>query len=416
MKKIILFFICCMVIAHSGIAADHTTNPKDYTIDMREYVDWNTAPYNSIVQVAILEGGHCTGTMTTGKKILTAAHCGKSLEAAGQMRFINHLRTIYKAEKFITGEGVANSRDWSIISVKDPNNQTPSIRISSHLSGDADVKTVGFGGMKILSDKEIQQVRKAYVKYLDNSEGFDMSSRISRFIAFFNSELDVYAYYADTDYIKFKNSDEYKAVSDIFLSDANNLKSSNCNVSFNSSNILSASKCQNWGGDSGGPMLYKDESGTWNLVGINVTGFYQISNNKNDHAAAGKTVAVSAFRNAYIDFNRNAVQVNPYYKRLFEAGKYSDAISEIKKELNDTNDSATKYLLWSYAATCYAQLGDRAKDDGAFGVATVNYQSALANLKLLPDGAKIKPSENLTKQQRINIISGKLSASQANRR
>lgn len=254
MKKYIIISLL-LFIPSLAMAADHCTNPKEYTVDRRCYVtdaQKKEKPYNAVVALIDYYGPYCTGTIVKDKDdkhyLYTAKHCTGDendlvlselqikLQDGRKLKVTKKDTGIYniKHDVFLKG-------DWAIYQLGTSN--VPSVEITDKKSiglgpftYDYDARVVGYGSLKIMSDREISDFKQKYTKYLkDKNKNLDIITGLrgggintenSYVINFIQSELK---YFVD-----------YHA-----------LKVSNCKYSSNGK----LTNCQTWPGNSGGPIF-----------------------------------------------------------------------------------------------------------------------------------------------------------------
>lgn len=265
MKKYIIISLL-LFVPFISMAADHCTNPNEFTVDKRCYVtdkQKKEKPYNAVVALVDKYGVYCTGTIVKERGRLylyTAKHCTGDendlvrsklqikLQDGRELKVTENNTGNYniKHDVFIKG-------DWAIYQLGISN--VPSVEITDKKSigfgpftYDYDARVVGYGVLKIMSDREISDFKQEYIKYLKDknknlgiisglrSGGIDTSN--SYVINFINSEFNYW----------------------ISLVSDDALKVSNCKYSSNGK----LTNCQSWGGNSGGPIL--DDKNT--IMGI----------------------------------------------------------------------------------------------------------------------------------------------------
>lgn len=256
------------------MAADHCTNPKEYTVDKRCYVtdeQKKEKPYNAVVALVDESGPYCTGTIVKGKDgkpyLYTAKHCtndGKDLVSSTlRIKLQNGIKLdVYKNNvgnyEFESEEN--KKGDWAVYSIK--KTDVPTVEKTTKIYiGLApydipyDAKVVGYGALEIMSDKEISEFRNRYIKYLKDkknveAQGTEESYGFSDGGIYYNNAYVQDFVYSNTTYWK--------------TSDYRKLKVSVCKY-------LSTGRekgCQTWGGNSGGPIFDSDNK----IMGIHTRG------------------------------------------------------------------------------------------------------------------------------------------------
>ena len=179
----------CLCSNDKGFIADDTDGA--FTIDLRRNIgasQWkNETPYKYILKMYVhgdggVEMPHCTANMVGGK-IVTARHCliKKGSGAKGLYYFKTADGMELSARVVASGnwnEGAIRSDgDWAVLDVVDGagkqvvmNSGTELVKVLQ--SGKyADAILPGFGGLKVMSDEEIQRLQKAFAYYLQTMGG-----------------------------------------------------------------------------------------------------------------------------------------------------------------------------------------------------------------------------------------------------
>ncbi len=259
MKKYIITSLLFFIPLVAG-ADDHCTKPNEYTIDKRCYVteeQKTQRPYNAVVLALGVDddggGGNCTGTIVKEGDyyyVYTAKHCVLAKEQKKKYGFdaadeidimLQDNRKFRVKRSYIPfGEDLAIYRFYdadksaieknAIAKTNKTNNPSPNPDLD--YPGYAGVRVVGHGILKIMSDKEISDFKKAYEEYL-----LKQGKRI---------EGDRDGLYVNLDILNEKWPD--------LTNDYYNLKESVCDYYI----IYGTYDCQGWKGNSGGPILDSD--------------------------------------------------------------------------------------------------------------------------------------------------------------
>lgn len=311
-------------------AGDHCTDPDKYTIDKRCYVtdeQKKEKPYNAVV--ALVDGSwiYCTGTIAKWNKgltnkdfsgladdfyLFTAKHCTDNDKDGYPDRELRiKLQNGNKFDVLLVGAGDYNivddynfDGDWAVYRlpvdlIKDASGQYHVNMISaeniekkiSWVYADADgqqdgraVNSVGYGKLKIMSDKEIEMFKKRYLGYLKNrgvtvtdEDALDYGLMDNDAVNYYNGNVS-----------GFINSFIRSSYNDVMFNN-DELKISNCLFGSN------GGKCQGWGGNSGGPAF--DDNNR--LVGVHTRGYYVVGGEK--HGRNSKDITVG---NIYREMNR----------------------------------------------------------------------------------------------------------------
>ena len=212
MKKVWSAFLLIAMLP-INLLADACTNPDEYTIDRRCYVDgatWAKEPYKHVLKMGDRTGDPwCTANMVAGR-IVTAKHCvlDKDLNNVkftafdGTEIYVDPMAesgSYYTEKQVIDGEEVKEEYnfegDWAVLTPKSvyqkfvTDNSIYNVNgglgpLGSSLAGAAfnvDFAVIGFGALKIMSDKEIKNFRRAYVDFLyDNGLYDDTEDKIHK--------------------------------------------------------------------------------------------------------------------------------------------------------------------------------------------------------------------------------------------
>ena len=224
---------------------DRRTNPGEYTIDPREYIDWGNGscppPYDKLLLMNM--GSICTAEYIAPNIILTAQHCvvdnNNDIVAGRKIKYLDCKgntvwasiksygdNAIYKGEYNKWGNHSVPV-DWALLSVDDPKFYSSAMFGLKDVTGQHDitVDNAGWGAMPILSDKQIQELRQSFTEFV-----------------------------AESRYADFNQFDE------LFINtwDGYNLKAhKDCTLrtyfQYGEKQSFHSSTCYTWGGNSGGP-------------------------------------------------------------------------------------------------------------------------------------------------------------------
>ena len=321
-KLLFLSFLLCMPMV--AVAADHCTNPDEYTVDRRCYVtDEQKAqkPFNSVV--ALIDGGgiYCTGTVVTpGTRyspffsyntpnqipvIVTDKHCidrnhdgqpdqrVKIMLQNGQKLDVNLLKT----GNYNILDSTNDDGDWAVYQLPpvyyatymQENLDSVYASFSSGLYSGVNVSVIGYGFLKIMSDAEIEEFRQRYIDYLTEN---NLSVPEKR------DEFSYKTDYSQTGMLSDGGVDMGHDPLNDFLITEYIKDSSYINDTFSSEYALKVSKCkylgrdddlcQTWGGNSGGGYFNNQDDILCILTkGKNIIGGFS-------HAAATKCVVPDA--------------------------------------------------------------------------------------------------------------------------
>ena len=310
MKKIIMAslfaFMPSVSMAAESMVTDHCTNPTEYTVDKRCYVtdaQKRTKPYNAVVALVDDETGYvyCTGTIVKDKNgnpyLYTAKHC----VADGLGIVADPITVRTQSDIKITADdpktggfdtvakGRDRSEDWAIYSIPSAH-QIASTNLTDKEGHwwdvaqlyNYDARVIGYGALKIMSDKEILNYKIKYLRYLRDEKGITATGNESQYG--FDGEGGVYAYYGDysgpyvVNFFDYLIDNDHEYYKEVFQN--KKLKVSSCGFSASGQSV----GCQIWGGNSGGGVFDKEG----NLMGI-LAGYTATIGGEN-HAAASSGI------------------------------------------------------------------------------------------------------------------------------
>lgn len=311
MYKKLSLFLCCF-ITFASFANDHCTNPKEYTVDKRCYVtdaQKKTKPYNAVVGLVGDRGNYCTGTIIEDSGelyVITASHCTTNRDndfnvtPQQSINIVTQNGAQMKSYCRYYGTGVDDKgiNDWALYSIDLalqniplPAQNIPYVKKSELSEVPEHAIQIGYGALRIMSDKEIRAFKEEYKNKLlnviydqyysdsdikaDDYYGFTEDGGVSVFTKDFHL----------TNFIDVMND----LMEDFHLvNDNNNLKMSQC----------ISSSCQIWHGDSGSGVF--DKNG--NIIEISISGLDQIGGKRHAKSLARTVVAdrTNFFKNPYI--------------------------------------------------------------------------------------------------------------------
>lgn len=296
MKKIFVSLLFFLFLSPS-LAKDACTNPSEYTVDKRCYVtdqQKKQKPYNAVAELLDDKDGwvFCSGTIVKADDdnlyLYTAKHCviNDSNIAVGKLKIKlqnGQVLTVSKditgnfySEKDTTDDGQTKSRDynlsgdWAVYKVPDGIKNIDFVKMADKRKWDVgslsdyyNAKIIGYGALKIMSDKEIKDFKQKYVRYLkDNGIDLEKQSKssqksfgiidgavdvkkqhVKKFIEYLKEKEDIYCYNLFYD-------EELKVTSCKYYSDGRSLG------------------CQTWKGDSGAG-IFNDKG---NIMGLHTRG------------------------------------------------------------------------------------------------------------------------------------------------
>lgn len=231
---------------------DKKTNSNEYTIDQREYVAWGNGlcppPYDRLLRMDM--ASICTAEYIAPNIILTAQHCvvddNNDIIVGRKIKYLDCKgNTVWASIKSYGDNAIYKGKfnrwgehsvpvDWALLSVDNPEFYSSAMFGLEDVSGQHDitVDNAGWGAMPILSDKQIQELRKSFTEFAAEQNGF-------------------------ADFYKFD---------ELFIDtwDGDNLKAhKNCTLhtyfKYDNKQDFHSSTCYTWGGNSGGPYYVNNK-------------------------------------------------------------------------------------------------------------------------------------------------------------
>lgn len=270
MGKIPYYFVGLILPIYSAVAAP---------IDPREYVDWNSPEYTAFVKMCTSDGTFCTGQFVSPSIVLTNAHCAVVCNSAAchittsngavyPVKYIDGKEYVFR----IFDDDTDTSLDFAFFKVTDAQFKSDSYFTMDNQYYTGDVFNAGFGTLRILSDDEIQQIRKTYVEILRQEDFAEMQKYspntsyqdFQRMQAFNNIDATYNARPLSKSYFQ-KIDDRLAAdgITPVFQDKENFKVQKNCKI-LKSDAINLRHTCRTAPGNSGGGLV----APSGNLVGI----------------------------------------------------------------------------------------------------------------------------------------------------
>lgn len=265
------------------------------TIDKRQYVNWNTYPYNVYVRICSYSG--CgTGEFITPRHILTNKHvaecCGINGASECSVSISDGTKKYAKVVetggglsdcKFVRDKHSNTGKDWSIIEILDTNFYHTYFTITSTITGNG-FSRAGFGGLKVLTNDDVKNIKIAYEKWLKKVFPYNFMNRKEVASLGANLEYGNYSIYDGMVSDGYKSTVTYQTFLDEFkrltgkdfyanyLHDSSRLKFiSPCGIKKVTSQSITHT-CDGWHGDSGSAILSGSQ-----IVGLDNRGFSYVS-------------------------------------------------------------------------------------------------------------------------------------------
>lgn len=228
---------------------------QNYTIDRRCYItdeQKKEFPYNAIVRV-VSDTGHCTGTLVKDNAdnlyVYTAAHCMPDTNAPLTIKLQDG--TTFSATPKWNGVGSVK-QDVAILEVTSENTKSlPAVKMGQFNSADH-FNVVGYGGLAILSDRMIHEIKQNYANHIGVTKD-ELESKpeiMERFIKFLEKDFGYVIIFGDADNLKGSFDCSLRPLADV--------------VKGKSSSSGREIDCQTSKGVSGGPVFDKNN----NLVAV----------------------------------------------------------------------------------------------------------------------------------------------------
>ena len=325
-------FALCLFVMIAPIvacAADHCTNPDEYTIDKRCYVtdeQKKEKPFSA--SVALIDKlaydshtftmRYCSGTIikrygltikNTGYFVYTAKHCVSddrqnvrnqiSIETQNGQEFTAEL---VKVGDYIEEDSATYHGDWAIYRLLPNDVQSNSVFSISKEVGDSytqikgmvgkqysDARVIGYGSLPIVSDAEIEDFRTRYLKFLED-QGIDVANADETQL----NDYGVYNHFISVSKEHNKLMSKFNKVTEwhTFVNTVDKeLKISYCSYSDTMGNHDNMDSCQIWQGNSGGGIFDNDG----NLIGIVTRGYSMVGDAPDVYAVGGGNVDFKRF-------------------------------------------------------------------------------------------------------------------------
>gem|GEM_PF-2694778 len=148
-------------------------------IDPREYVNWNSAPYNKIVSFSNYE---CTAQYVSKDIIITAAHCLRRYRDVYQIETSDGRKSTATLEKHSGDWKDCRQSDWAFLRIQDPvafaNDNIFKISVNERPS---QMENAGFGWMRVLSDDDLFKLKELYIEKRTEDLRLNFDNMIDRF-------------------------------------------------------------------------------------------------------------------------------------------------------------------------------------------------------------------------------------------
>lgn len=272
MNRLIIFLLCCLFFPLFSWA-DACTDSSSYTIDRRCYVqneELSNAPYNAVVYLADVYKNRCSGVVVKYEDkfyLYTVKHCVFNY---GNIKKNINVSVPPKLFVWAKQHNILPHQDLAIYAIK--NKDLPYVIMDEdfdYSAEDIDVKVVGYGALKIMSDEEIKDFIKKYVTFLKSVSRSKSGEEYLKEHYIDMSNPDIvqkqfevigvpYKHPTAQDFLEDLHERYREYYSDIF--ENTKLQVSRCKHN----DTTGRDFCQVWGGTSGGGMFNQNNE----LVGI----------------------------------------------------------------------------------------------------------------------------------------------------
>lgn len=303
-------------MAEEAEYADACHKPTEFTVDKRCYVtdeQKQVLPYSSVVGLLNYDNSiGCSGTFVYGVSdpdslfhfseddglvyMLTAKHCVNNLKKIRVKTQKGDILDVYLKE---LGNQTGNDNkngDWAIYKLNDDlknDAQALKEKVSAvnadplFMAKGRSALVVGYGSLKIMSDKDIEDFKEKYIQYIKaeykkkNGTDLPVENIIGNKQYFVkDNAIDTLGSFGKA-FVKQMSDSEYNE-----LFNDRTLKLSRCEFDENK-----AKGCQAWAGNSGGPVFDSDN----NLVGVHTRGYRTIGGD--NHAFNAYDVSIININN-----------------------------------------------------------------------------------------------------------------------
>lgn len=283
------FILCalfCFTCAHAGVGgqADRRevigwlegkkpwyceNNPKCHNV-------WNTSPYwNYVFIYRKNKTGKVTGTgeWISPKHILTNKHVanGCGIDGRDKCHIVTSdnkdlLASVVEYPGDYAYKNADKATDWSILEIENYTSTNWFEYVVPTPLGATNLWRAGFGGLNVLTAKEIKDIRAAYMVWLKDLHNYSLTNAKSVKalttdmqkidLHYVDTDKVMHDIYADKKYYK-KFLEEFKKITGKdfmkdYMGDIYTLKiSRNCKISTGKYAGMASHNCQSWGGDSG---------------------------------------------------------------------------------------------------------------------------------------------------------------------
>lgn len=275
--KICKFFIFCII--PSALCAEGYR-------DSRQYVNWNSSPYNNYVRICS-DAGCGTGQFISSAHVLTAKGITDCCKVANKNECVVYTSDgrMYMASLVQAGGGTSNCKadavaaqdNWAVleldsrnISIERMNAGKFGLKGAGQKPSTTGLKRAGFGTLKILTDKDVQEIKDAYAKWLKVVYPYNIFERNKEEKRGVNLKFGNYdiAKNGGAQYKTFLNEFKKSTGKDFiqtYLNDGTRLKAVN-NCKITGGDTVFMHSCSAWTGDAGGALLDSKNQ----IVGIEI--------------------------------------------------------------------------------------------------------------------------------------------------
>ena len=242
---------------------------------------WNTAPYNRIVMVSRSDGGIGTGEFISPRHVLTNAHVAAACGMNGRAKCSIHTADGKKLSAGVKFYGVMDKtqdwddgKDWQVLEIDGEYcGQNWFEMLKTTTLPQNNVWRAGWGGLRVLNDQDMKNIRAAYSYWLRNGGSGPLRQDIS-------SNREKYKPFLD----KFRELSGGHDFIKEYLKDHFTLKArKDCTMAQRNSKMFKHT-CDGWPGDSGSTIQNSNNR----IVGLNNSGSGYIGYGSGDDSAGLK--------------------------------------------------------------------------------------------------------------------------------
>jgi len=320
--------------------------------DTRVYVDdiWSQYPFNLIVKLKSADGSEprggdafCTGQYVGRDLILTAAHCVK-YGTGGKVRIESHkgewTASLVDMGPFALSGAEADPNDYALYRIDDRaghlklfSSDPPPFRIEPASHTQTGVSLAGFGGLRRISDMELEQIRRILIALVEQ----DMRERINSGKSGPLVQMeDVMVSHGSSFANRLERELAIRGIRNIYGDTARLKWSPNCAITSVDANWV-GHNCDASQGNSGGAIFYAKQGGYY-ILGIVSNGKSSFGRDAADgvHSYATKPEKFYGKVQDFATWDLSAFEANEEHDKLarirFIDGVYESVVKSCDKK------------------------------------------------------------------------------------